>query len=191
MKKFIAMVGFFIIILTFSGCATLNEMKGTYVSFTPLVDRAFDYVHYETISWAYTPETADGKLFKRELSAYLRGVYFKIADEKTESDAVEKTGLKFNGTAEIKDAQKFGKIMKTRAVIIVNKADFSVNGKAENISLDIIDTYGGVLVRAVYRGGNNPLDIESAAKSIVNGIGVENMKLEQRYENDDKRIIMP
>jgi len=180
-----------VLFFSLTGCATLNEIKGTYVSFTPLVDRAFDYDHYESIGFAYTPETAEGRLFKKELSAYLRGVYFIVADEKSELDAIDKSGLKFNGSVEIEAAQKLGKIMKTKAMIIVNKADFSVNGKADYISLDIVDTYGGVLVRVVYRGGDNPLDIESAAKSIINGINIENMELQRRFGQKDKLIIIP
>lgn len=189
MKKYIYIMSIFTIILSFAGCATLNEMKGTYVSFTPLVDRAFDYNHYRTVGFAYSPETADSKLFKKELSAYFRGIYFKVVDEKTESDAILKTGHNFNGTVEIKDAQKLGKIMKAKAMVIVNKTDFSADGKVEYISLDIVDTYGGVLVRVVCRGGNRPLDIENAVKSIINGIEIENMKLERK--DDDRDILIP
>lgn len=191
MKKWIKIIIIAAVLLSFFSCATLNEMKGTYISFTPLVDRAFDPDHYAAVGFAYTPESAEGMLFKKEFSAYLRGRYFKVIDEKSESDAIRKTGLSYKGFVKIEDARKLGKVMNSDAMIIVKKANFTANGKAEYISLDIADTYGGVLIRAVYRGGDNPPDIESAVKSIVNGIDVENMKLEMKHEGRDDRMLIP
>ena len=191
MKKNITIITVLTVILSFAGCASLNGMKGSYVTITPLANTGFDYDHYDKLGFAYTPETENGKLLKKELTDAFMSEQFKITGEKEELDAIQKSGVNFKSEVTIDDAQKLGKIMKAKAMIIVNKADFSGNGKAEYISLDIVDSYGGVLVRASYKGGDNPDDIRNAAWSIIYKIKSENMKIEKKHDSDHKRIIIP
>lgn len=190
MKKYAVIISTLTIFLT-TGCATLNSMKGTYVTITPLAMNGFDYNDYDKLGFAYTPDTENGKLLKKELSAAFTAEYFKLSGENEEIDAVQKSGINYNGEVTIGDAQKLGKIMKAKAMIIVKKPEFSGNGKADNISLEIVDTYGGVLVRASYRGGNNPDDIRSAAWSIIYKIKSENMEIERKHDSDHKWFVVP
>jgi hypothetical protein len=46
-------------------------------------------------------------------------------------------------------------------------------------------------VRVTHRGGKNPETIQSAAWSILNGIGLENMKYENMGEHDRKFKLIP
>ncbi|HNX24304.1 MAG TPA: hypothetical protein PKG60_09670 [Spirochaetota bacterium] len=188
MGKFITVTGIIFILLSFAGCST---MKGTYVSITPLANTGFDPDHYATLGFAYTPDSDGGKLLKKELSAVFIEEQFKIISEKVELDAIQKTGIVYNKEVTIADAQKLGKIMKAKAMIIVNKTDFAGNVKASYISIDIVDTYGGVLVSAVYKGGENPDDINRAARSIVYRIQTENMKMQNKSEHHDESIVLP
>jgi len=166
-------------------------MKGTYVTISPLADPGFDPVHYPVLGFAYTPVSDDGKLLKKELSRVFIEELFKIIGEKVELEALQKTGITFKNEVSPGDAQKLGKIMKAKAMIIINRADFAGNGKINYISLNIVDTYGGVLVEAVYKGGENPDDIDRAARSIVYRIQTENMMIEEKSDHHKNHFIFP
>ena len=191
MKKMILYTGMVIITFFLSGCATLSSMHGTYVSFTPLADRGFDSEKYEKLVFAYTPDSDNGKLFKRELINAFKSSRYKIPGERDEQDALLKTGRNYNGDVSTEDAQKLGRLLKAKAVITVTGADFSGDGKLLYAGMEITDTYGGVLVRIVHKGGSEPESIHSAAWSILNGISLENMKFESKRENEHRRRIIP
>ncbi len=180
-----------VVLLFISGCATLNSMHGTYVTVTPLAPRGFDSDKFETLGFAYTPDNENAKLFKKELRTAFESAYFKIPSDKDELEAIQKAGKNYSGTVPLKDAQQLGKIMRVKAVFIVNRADFSSDGKALYIDLEIVDTYGGVLVSIVHKGGDNPESINSAAWSILNGIKLENLKYETNRDKDRKDLLFP
>lgn len=191
MKKVIISACIMMIVFFISGCTTLNSMHGTYVSITPLSDRGFDSDKYERLFIAYFPDMESGKLFKKELISAFKSGYYKFPAEKDEQNALLNTGKKYNGEILISEAKELGRLLKAKAVIIVKRVDFSVDGKVLYAGIEIIDPYGGVLVRVTHRGGKNPETIKSAAWSILNGIGLENMKYENMGEHDRKFKLIP
>jgi len=191
MKKVVISAGFMMLVFFISGCATLTSMHGTYVSITPLAGRGFDSDKYERLFIAYFPDMENGKLFKKELTSAFKSGYYKFPVEKDEQDALLKTGKKYDGDVLISEAQELGRLLKAKAVIVVKRIDFSGDGKVLYAGIEIVDPYGGVLVSVVHRGGGNPESIRSAAFSILNGIGLENMKNETMREHDHKFELIP
>lgn len=191
MKKVIIYAGFIIIVFFISGCATLNSMHGTYVSITPLAGRGFDSDKYERLYIAYFPDMESGKLFKKELTSAFKSGYYKFPSEKEEQDILLKTGKKYEGDILISDAQELGRLLKVKAVIIVKRVEFSGDGKVLYAGIEIADPYGGVLVKITHNGGSEPESIQSSARSILNGIGLENMKFERVRERENKSRIFP
>lgn len=179
------------VLLFISGCATLNSMHGTYVSITPLASRGFDSDKFETLGFAYAPDSENGKLFKKELMTVFRSDHFKIPSEKDELEAIQKSGKNYSGAVQVNDAQHLGRLLGVKAIIIINKAEFSSDGKALYIELEFVDPYGGVLVRTVHKGGDNPESLNSAAWSILNGIKLEDLKYERKGDKDRKHLLFP
>lgn len=191
MKKVIISAGLMMFVFFISGCSTLISMHGTYVSITPLAVRGFDSDKYERLFIAYFPDTENGKLFKKELTSAFKSGYYKFPEEKDEQGILLKTEKKYDSDVLTDEAQELGRLLKAKAVILVKRIDFSGDGKVLYAGIEIVDPYGGVLVSIVHRGGKNPETIRSAAWSILNGIGLEDMKYERIREHDHESKLIP
>jgi len=191
MKKVIISACLMMFVFFISGCSTLISMHGTYVSITPLAVRGFDSDKYERLFIAYFPDTENGKLFKKELTSAFKSGYYKFPEEKDEQGILLKTEKKYDSDVLTDEAQELGRLLKAKAVILVKRIDFSGDGKVLYAGIEIVDPYGGVLVSIVHRRGKNPETIRSAAWSILNGIGLEDMKYERIREHDHESKLIP
>jgi hypothetical protein len=153
--------------------------------------RGFDSDKYERLFIAYFPDTENGKLFKKELTSAFKSGYYKFPEEKDEQGILLKTEKKYDSDVLTDEAQELGRLLKAKAVILVKRIDFSGDGKVLYAGIEIVDPYGGVLVSIVHRGGKNPETIRSAAWSILNGIGLEDMKYERIREHDHESKLIP
>lgn len=156
---------------------------GTYIDFSPAARAVFDYENFPTLAIIYAPDNEGGARLRDSLRFYLKIEQFKIIDDANVENKLSAAGLS-RGKISPEDAQKTGKLLEANAVVIVKKIDFTEDSRIRLAVIEIYDTWGGILVEALYNGIDNPGTPENTAKSIVYRISFENQQMKVRRERN-------
>ncbi len=160
---------------------------GTYIDFSPAARAVFDYENFSTLAIVYAPDNEGGARLRNSLRLYFKIEQFKIIDDANVENELSSAGL-FRGKISPKDAQKIGKLLEANAVVVVRKIDFTDDYRIRLAVVEIHDTWGGMLVEALYSGMENPDTPEDTAKSIVYRISFMNQQMKVRREKNRLRL---